>query len=130
MSYQEKLAEDTFQHSDVLIPHFSLPFRFIDQGLGYPTAAIHQQDTHEEILHCVETVLRYVPDQRPEKPEFGSPDFIFEQAPVDTSAAYNAIARWEPRASVAVEESADLVDELVTHITVGIEAAKRGGENR
>jgi len=106
---------------DVTIPHFSLPFHFADQGTGYPTAAVVQQDSDEEVVNCVEAIIRYSPDQRIEKPDFGTPDTTFGSPQPDIEVIRSSVAEFEPRADLAISQGYDPVDEGLNKIRLEVE---------
>src|SRR5687767_2556523 len=99
----------------VKTPHFAAPFRF-----GLKGAVVNEQDSEQEIDDCVETILRYEIGHRPEKPDFGRPELIFEESPIDITKLQEAIDTWEPRNEMAVgRANLDKLDELITKIRVG-----------
>jgi phage baseplate assembly protein W len=103
----------------VTTPHFSLPFRI----QGEKGAAHCEQDSEEEVLYCIEAILRYPIGHRPERPEFGTPDLTFSEGNADERRIQDALNVWEPRVEMFVSQSEiDSVDELVQRIKV--EAAK------
>jgi phage baseplate assembly protein W len=101
-----------------MIPHFDVPFR-INGARG---AVVNDQDSDEEILVCVESVIRYEVGQREEKPEFGIPDLTFSEPEPDVSLVRDAIGTWEPRASHLHVHAPlrDKIDELITTIRVEV----------
>lgn len=99
------------------LPHFALPFRFVGGA-----AAVLEQDTADEILACVEAVIRCPLGYRDELPEFGVRDMTFEQGGPDMLAIEAALSDWEPRAQVALAERRDRYDELVSTVTVRVSA--------
>lgn len=95
-------------------PHFAMPFR-IDPVRG---AVINEQDSEEEMLDCVEVILRFDTGHRPEKPEFGIPDQTFAPE-VDNFLIQQAIIEWEPRIEMIVGETMlDKLDSLISKIRV------------
>lgn len=110
--------------SHIEYPHFALPFRF-EPVKGVPEAAVHEQDTVDEIATCVEVVIRCPIGFRDELPEFGAPgDLVFSEAPPDLEAAKGCVARWEPRADADYDETGSAFDEGVRNI--GIEIRPQG----
>jgi hypothetical protein len=100
-----------------MIPHFDIPFR-INGARG---AVVNEQDSDEEILKCVEAVIRYEMGQREEKPEFGIPDLTFSEPEPDVTIIKDAITTWEPRANFhAHDPLRDKLDVLVTTIRVEV----------
>jgi phage baseplate assembly protein W len=87
------------------IPHFRIPFQII----GGQAATI-EQDSEEDILTCVETILRTQTGDRVENPDFGVEDLTFQTNPAQiTEETSRAIKEFEPRADTITEtEIADL----------------------
>lgn len=83
-------------------PHFALPFKF---ALG--SAVVVEQDSRADILACAEAIVRYTVGQRPESPDFGIPDQLFGQVPVDVDAVRQAVDTWEPRVRTEVTQDYD-----------------------
>lgn len=122
------MTHDTnLQQTPVLVPHFSLPFRFIQQGKGYPTAAVNEQDTADEVADCVEAILRYEIGSRAEKPEFGITDPTFASPTVDTNRLHAEVDQWEQRAALGLIAGISDTDALVHMVQVRVESNKRGG---
>lgn len=93
------------------IPHFASPFR-VRAG----RAVVIEQDSDEELLQSVATLLRTPVGSRDELPEYGVPDLPFR---TDTGEIEQeilaAIREWEPR----VEAMADAeIDDLVARVEV------------
>lgn len=82
------------------VPHFDLPFRFVNGK-----AVEVEQDTVEDIVVCIEALLRTRPGQRLDLPTYGTPDPLFQGA--DADDLLNVIQEWEPRANIAIEEGWD-----------------------
>jgi hypothetical protein len=102
-----------------LIPHFDLPFRF---GTSGRHAASVEQDSIDDVTNCVETLIRCPIDFRPEVPGYGTPDQTLQMAPVDSEFILSQALRWEPRASVLIEQSLDSVDYLITKLLAQVAA--------
>ncbi len=102
-------------------PHFALPFRFLDNRV-----AENEQDTLDDVVNCVEAVLRTVPRQRHMLPDFGLEDMAFFVQPVQTAPIVEACAIWEPRALVLAEEYPDLLDGLIDHVAVSVSGTAVG----
>lgn len=109
-----------------LNPHFTLPFRLVPHGTGLQ-AAVVEQDSEDDVMSCVEAVVRYDAGQRIEKPSFGKPDPTFDEPKVDENELMGAILRWEPRAGILIQQSPDRVDTLIARVQVSVDA--RGREN-
>ena len=102
------------------IPHFTVPFKISSIGHGTPTAEVTEQDSPEEILDCVEVVLRYETGFRIEKPDFGTPDQTFAEGVPDTRRIFEAIDAWEPRAEPVITAEVDKFDALISRVKVAI----------
>lgn len=90
------------------IPHFASPFTLVGTSFG-----VVDQDSDEDILQCVETVLRTPAGSRDEVPEFGMDDPTFTTDPSQVEAdALAAIREWEPRATAIAE--AEILDRIAT----------------
>lgn len=97
------------------IPHFAIPFR-IDGARG---ARVTEQDSEIEIMNCVEVILRYPQEHRPEKPEFGIPDLTFSEPHPDERLIQLALVEWEPRIEMHVHQAEiDSIDQLIQRIRV------------
>lgn len=91
-------AGSTLAGPFVTIPHFQVPFSFFAVGEA-SGAAVVEQDTLDEILANVNTIVECVIGQCPQLPFFGRPQPTFAQEPVNTSGLVAAIQLQEPRAS-------------------------------
>lgn len=80
-----------------------------------------EQDTYEDVSNCVEAIVRTPIGYRSEVPEFGFPNAEFELQPILSDDVVELVTSQEPRAVVIMEESPDLLDELIDHITISIE---------
>lgn len=99
----------------VEVPHFDLPFRFVNGR-----AAVVEQESIKEVTNCVEAILRYPLGFRDELPEFGAPDQVFTEGPIDTDELESIVHRWEPRAEALIEEQTDLLDAALRHVNVQV----------
>lgn len=102
------------------IPHFAVPFKIGVLGHGAPTAMVTEQDTAEEILDCVEVVLRYETGFRQEKPEFGIADQTFVEGVPDTRRITQSVNVWEPRAETIITANVDELDALISIVRVAV----------
>ena len=94
------------------IPHFSVPFRF-----AHGRASVNEQDSVDEIASCVFTVMACPKGFRSELPEFGIPDPVFKQQPLDLAELAAAVELWEPRAETLLTDAKN-ADELIAQIDV------------
>ncbi len=99
------------------VPHFSLPFRFVN-----PSAAVTEQDSLDEISDCVYAILVCPVGFRVELPLFGLPDPAFAMPAPDADQIAQAIETWEERASVVLDEQPDAFDELISHVETYVQA--------
>jgi phage baseplate assembly protein W len=102
------------------VPKISFPFRMVSSGKN---AVYVEQDSDEEVMDCVEVLLRTEVGSREEIPEFGLPDQAFRLGGVDIQVVLASVNRWEPRARRS-GISADQIEELVQ--TSRIEITQRG----
>lgn len=100
----------------VIVPHFSFPFH--TDGTSF---AVVEQDTQEEIQQCVEILLLTPSDSRLVLPEYGTPETLFTQVPVNVSAIISKLNEWEPRAAVDFNQTVDTVNQMVSHIGVSVD---------
>lgn len=99
-----------------LLTHFDVPFRWGNNG----HAAEVEQDSIEDIISCIQCIVRTPKEWRPEAPQFGTPDPTFG-APVDTETIKAAILRDEPRAEILVSSAVpDDLDELIARIRLEV----------
>ena len=113
----------------VSVPHLALPFRFVTRYDGTVSSDYVEQDSHEEIMHCVEAIIRYERGQRPEQPDFGIVPPLFQSGLIRTEPIREAIQEWEPRADVDIKSEISSQDELLQHLTVEIADDTSGGIN-
>jgi phage baseplate assembly protein W len=107
--------------TDPEVPHFSLPFRFIDKQASPGTVkavAVEEQDDVEEVLHCVETILRYPRGFRIDDPDFGTPDQLFTLGGANADEIKAAIANSEPRVEALVEVDNQTLEDLISNVLV------------
>lgn len=105
--------------SDIAIPHFSYPFRFVTRQ-GVTTAEIVEQDTIEDVTGCVEVALLTDLGSRVTLPDFGISSPTFQVQPIDKQLIVEQVAIHEPRATVLVEDRPDVFDELIDVVTVTV----------
>lgn len=101
----------------VRTPHFDIPFRFVGGS-----AAVVEQDTSEDIINCVEAILRTPMGYRvyDNTVEFGIDDPTFELQPVDIELMKNTVLSQEPRADVVFTEETSALDTLIENIKVEV----------
>jgi hypothetical protein len=96
-------------------PHFNFPFDFKGTRVD-----VVEQDTLDDIVNCVQVVLRVHTGWRPEAPFFGVPDFTFMSQPIGANRVDDILVTQEPRASTLVRENPDVFDELINHLNIEI----------
>ena len=106
----------------MVLPHLASPFRVVNGAV-----AVLEQDSIDEIAQCVEVLVSTLVGQRIEVPTYGIPNPVFGQEDGRTSPAIAAaIKKWESRASAAVTDAANDVDELVRNIKINLGATDVG----
>lgn len=83
-------------------PHYDLPFRFLGSG-GVNGPALVEQDSTEEIVNSVVSVMRYTQGQCDDDPELGIPDSLFSTN-LDVRELETVINDQEKRAQTVLEE--------------------------
>lgn len=98
-------------------PHFAAPFSFNGAGV----ANVVEQDSVEEVAACVYNVVVCIEGQRIDEPDFGIPDPMFANAPVDITAIEDAIAQWEPRADLSLSEHGDAINAALRTVQIDVQ---------
>ena len=94
------------------IPHFAVPFRVMNGGV-----ATVEQDSDDDILACVETVLRTPVGNREEQPDFDITDLTFKTDPAEINLeCQQALDELEPRAHAIPEAE---INELIATVRIG-----------
>lgn len=101
----------------VRIPHLSLPFRIVDGA-----AAVNEQDSVEEIVDCVEAILRCPQGHRVELPDFGLADQAFAQSGADPQIVEATVNRWEPRTRTIATVNPDALKDAISRVLVQTDA--------
>jgi phage baseplate assembly protein W len=101
--------------ADITIPHFDMPFR-----LSPIHVAVTEQDTLEDVTNCVECIIRTDLGDRPELPDFGIENMVFEVQPIPLTDTITSIAQQEPRVATAWEQEPDAADTLIADIIVKV----------
>lgn len=94
-------------------PHLAFPF-----DLSAGSAAVTEQDSLDEIVDCVEVILRTPRGQRVDQPDFGLADPTFRMNGMDASEIEGSVAQWEPRADVEAVRQA--IQNSEDHIQVNV----------
>lgn len=90
------------------IPHFAHPLRIVGGS-----AQTIEQDSDEDLLLCVSTLLRTEIGSRDELPEYGIEDLAF--MPDVTGDITDAIREWEPRVEANTDQE---IDDLINRVEV------------
>ena len=88
-----------------IVPHFSLPFRFVTQEDGTKSAEAVEQDSYNDLRCCVEAIIRYEKGSRSELPEFGIIPLEFSSNLIDTDPLLSDLQEWEPRAEIEIPDA-------------------------
>ena len=108
--------------SSVDCPHFDLPFR-----LGKSGANLVEQDSLEDVVNCVVSIMSTHVGFRDEQPEFGIPDLAMRRMPIGEDDIHTLVGEQEPRALMIVNEYPDQVYRFVDHINIGVSIVQKGG---
>lgn len=100
------------------VPHFSLPFRFEADNMGNLHASVNEQDSPEDIADCVQGILSCPLGFRLELPDFGVRDQTFSSPGASIDDIQAAIALYEPRADVLIEEDPSQLGFLIDKMQV------------
>lgn len=109
----------TYRQQDVTTPHFRVPFQFGSINGG---AYMNEQDTIEDYIDCIKTILAFPVGSLESNPEFGVPDVLFkENMGSIPEELKDAITFWEDRTNVDLDgaESLDL-DALVLNLQMNV----------
>ena len=99
------------------IPHFETPFRVVGGA-----ARTVEQDSPEDVLQCVQSILSTGIGERPETPTFGIVDPTFTDR-VDVPALEQVIVEWEPRVVATFRETG--VDSMIRTVTARVARTRR-----
>jgi phage baseplate assembly protein W len=110
------------RQADIIVPKLAFPFRLSASG---KRALCVEQDSVEEIVACVEVLLRTELGSRVEAPTYGISDQAFRQGGASLNEIRNAIAMWESRADVTLE--AGDIENLVQAVRVRFEGEAFSG---
>lgn len=103
------------------VPHFRVPFGWSEDGTH---VAEVEQDSIADVAGCVEVILRTPRGSREELPEFGTPSPVFT-APFKIDGARRAVAEWEPRAQVTIEEGVSALELGLRRVGVNVDTGGR-----
>jgi hypothetical protein len=89
-------------------------------GLGLDgKVLVHEQDTAEEIIQCIEVLIAYPIGAHRNVPDFGTPDPTFKSsgtADISSDQLKTAILQWEERAAMSIGGVPLLTDDLIQQI--------------
>lgn len=106
------------------VPHFAYPFRFAANG----HARVLEQDFVDEIANCCQVILKTTIGSRPELPEFGVNELVFQaRNRLSTDDLMAVLQRWEPRADAAIVDG-QLLGSDATRVDLNVEVHGREGE--
>lgn len=101
------------------VPHLALPLTLLPSG----GLAVNEQDEIDDVTQCVAVLLGTPAGSRIEIPEFGIPDLTFATE-LDVSEIEEALAEWEPRATVDLETVIGAgTDDMTARILAGVRLA-------
>ena len=80
-----------------MIPHLAMPLRVVNGR--WVTV---EQDSEDEVAHCVRNICAFERGYRVEDPSFGIADPTFTTLPIDTSDIAQALEEYEERARVRI----------------------------
>lgn len=109
----------------VLVPHFSFPFRFIQES-GVTRAAVNEQNSYDEIFDAILVAASFPVGWFEDDPDFGITDQTFAMPRYNTDLLRSEIIEQEPRASEIISERPDLYDALTTRIAVEVFSNEEG----
>jgi phage baseplate assembly protein W len=108
--------------ADIIVPHLAIPLRMKTDNKGF---TVNEQDSLEDVLDCVETLVRYPRGLRIDRPEFGTPDQVFHERGASAIEIKGAINEQEPRADILVDAEQDELDQLISRVRISV--AGEGG---
>lgn len=100
-------------------PHFNLPFSLDGHNQV-------EQDSPDDVAHCVAAILLYRVDYLMALPEFGITDPVFRQGGPNIDEIAAAIAEFEPRAAAEIDDisailrAAGSIDAAVSAIRIAL----------
>jgi hypothetical protein len=110
-------------------PHFALPFQWAMADGGGIAALEVEQESIDEIGSCVEAIVRTVVGQRTTLPDFGRPEFEFNEDPEVVRAQLSqALTEFEPRVESIIDAAQDPQDETVQIIRALVSPADDEGD--
>lgn len=104
----------------VTSPHFRYPFRF---GAGANKhALVNEQSSEDDIIACVIAIVKTPRGFRDDVPEFGVPEQIFAEQPLNIEEIQSALEEWEERAAYKIVTEPDFRERLAAHLTINVQS--------
>jgi phage baseplate assembly protein W len=101
--------------ANVPVPHFAIPFVFDHDH----HARVNQQNSADDVVACVQAILRTYKGKRLYVPNFGIDDPTFAIEPININAIQRAIETNEPRAAVVLGQEVDrLIDTVMVEVGI------------
>ena len=101
-------------------PHFAFPFR---RGLN-GHVVVNEQDSDDDVIDCVEVLLRTNIGERLEEPDYGVIDQTFRMGGADVVYLRGVIAEWEERADIRFDQ--DEMEDIIDRIRLRIQGGEDG----
>jgi phage baseplate assembly protein W len=118
---EESSVRKNTSSTDVVNPHFKLPFRWGSNG----HAEVVEQDSPEDVTQCVYAILNTPVGHRLEIPAFGVRKAVLEENGPSLAMLEAALHEWEPRASYSLTDG-QLEDILSRYVNVVVERKSDG----
>lgn len=103
------------------VPHFDMPFSY--HGAK---PAVVEQDSPEDVMNCVEAIVRTTIGDRAELPGFGIEDMAFLVQPLPLTFMLEAISTYEPRAIALADQEPDYINNLTAKVTLQVAQVEEG----
>lgn len=111
------------RQNDVTAPHFAVPMTLLPDG----TVKVTEQNSDDEIMDCIKTILAYPIGSRVEAPEFGVPGMAFLEINQDIpNRIRQVLANWEPRADLVFSDDVTQGDDLIREILIKVKGKGDG----
>lgn len=101
--------------------HFNYPFGF---SVSTGHTGVVPSDTLDDVVNCVQAILATELGFRPDKPNFGIPDQVFELQPLNLEDLIQIVENQEPRAQILMTQVTDTVDNLIDRISASVALRK------
>jgi hypothetical protein len=94
------------------VPHFDFPFTFTTAR----HAGVEEQDSLDDVINCILVALLVEPGSRVEVSDFGVPDQVFENQPLNLPLIISSVELYEQRAEQTMSQAPDRLDPLIARI--------------